>query len=333
MSLNRNLLECAVGGILNRFIARSRRITLFFDNIINDYISLCESEGYEGNTWKISKKWAELAFQQLVPNSIKRLPKPLIINHFGKKTWNSLGIVDDIHLDENGNTINLATRNESITRVIGENRFMLGFWNGTINALYSSQTRIVDYSQSKEVCRYQFEIENKPIYIEGREKSLYNRLNYLKPIKGFTLNDAIKKRILQLKEDNRIYFRNKRLTITENTIFHLAGNADIMIDKVPDISYNFFKDIVDLNSSNEQKLILLKNLLQIMGWGIVNIIIRNKNEVYVQIKNPPYGLQLEKDNWNFLCNTFLGYIWILDRDFEISDFREGYRDLRILYQL
>ncbi|MCK4492036.1 MAG: hypothetical protein KAU03_05395, partial [Candidatus Altiarchaeales archaeon] len=258
-------------------------------------------------------------------------PKYIIINHLGEKTWSNLGIVDHIHLDEKDDIVCVTTRNESITRIIGKNDFMPGFFNGTVNALYNSRSRIVNCLQSKSSCRYQFKLEHEPIIIEGKAKSLYNRLNYLEPIKGFTLNDACRRGIVQLKEGNRIYFRGRRVTVTENTIFHLAGNADLLLDRVPQISYEFFKEIVDFDSTDEQKLTLLKNLLQVMGWGIVKIIIKDKGDIFIEIKNPPYGLQLEKDNWTVLSKVILGYLWLIDEDFEISDVKEGYKNLKITY--
>ncbi len=330
-SLQRNILEATVGGILNRFIMRSRRNTLFFEDIIGEYVRTCERYGRGEDLRKLSQRWGELTFQQLTPWSIKKLPTPLIINSFGKETWSNLGIVDDIHLDEEGDIVSVTTKNESITRTIGKNDFMPGLFKGSLSALYNSRLRIINVSQTIESCVYQFELEHEPIIIKGKEKSLYNRLNYLEPIKGFTLNDALKSNILQLKGGNAVYFRGKRLIIAENTIFHLVGTKGFLFDKVPHISHDFFETIIKEDSTDEQKLTLLKNLLQIIGWGIIKIVIKNKNEIFIEIKNPPYGLQLEKDNWHVLTRVILGYLWLLNEDFEIADVEGGYQNLKITY--
>lgn len=330
-SLQRNILEAGVGGILNRFTAKNRRLTLFFEDIIGEYILYCEGLNHKDDLRTLAGLWGELSIQKLTPTPLKGIPPPMFLNTIGKKSWSNLGIIDDIHLDEVGDVIHLTTRNESITRLIGRNDFMLGFFKGTINGLYNSQSRIISCLQTKESCRYQFRLEHKPITVEGKDKSLYNRLNYLKPVNGFTLNDAVKKNILQLKEGNGIYFRGKRLTITENTIFHLVGNANLLLDKVPGISHGFFDEIINKDSTDEQKLILLKNLLQIMGWGIIKIIVKDRGDIIIKIRNPPHGLQSGKPNWDFLYNTLLGYIRLLDTDFVIGAVKEDNKNLRVLY--
>jgi len=330
-SLRRGIIETTVGGVLNKFIMRDRRLTSFFEDIFGEYVTQCEKYGYNRDIRKLAERWGELLFYQLVSAPIKKLPPTLIINRLGKKSWSNLGIVDDIHLDGKDEIINLTTKNESITRIIGKNDFMLGFFKGTINALYNSQSKVVDCLQSKESCEYQFKLEDEPIIIKGKEKSLYDRLNYLEPIKGFTFDDAIKKNTLQLKEDNKLYFREKRIALTENTIYHLVGNANLLLDKVPSISYDFFKKIIKGDSTDEQKLTLLKNLLQIMGWGIVRIVVKDKEEIIIEIRNPPYGLQLERDNWQFISRVILGYLWLLNEGWVISDLQDKYKNLSIRY--
>lgn len=329
-SLQKNILETKVGGILNRFIMRDRRITLFFEDIIGEYILTCEKQGYEEDIRKLSQSWGKLLYCQLVPSSTKKLSVTLL-SKLAEKSWSNLGIVDKFHIRKRDNVVNVFTKNESITRTIGKNKFMPSFFNGIMTALFNSESRVVSVLQTKESCRYQFELNDGPIVIEGKNKSLYDRLNHLEPVEGFTLDAAVRRGILQLKEGNKLYFRGKRVTLTENTIFHLAGNANILLDKVPPISYNFFKEIVEFDSTDEQKLMLLKNLLQVMGWGIIKIVIEDRGGIFIEIKNPPYGLQSDNDNWNFLNNTILGYLWLLDKDFKIVDVMERNKGLEIMF--
>jgi len=141
----------------------------------------------------------------------------------------------------------------------------------------------------------------------------------------------LKNKIFQLKGKNSIYFRGKRLSIVENTIFHLTGNRSILLDKVPHISYDFFEQIIEKDSADERKLTLLKTLLQTMGWGIIKISYRNKKIILIEIKNPPYGFQLEKDNWNFLIRVILGYLWFLDKDLKLVNIESSYKHLNIIY--
>ena len=162
----------------------------------------------------------------------------------------------------------------------------------------------------------------------SKDKRIYNKLNYIISPKGFTLKDAFKKNIFHLRE-NKIYFRGNPLYPVENTIFHLISDSGILLEKIPYISYNYFKKIIK-DSSDIKKLILLKTLLQTMGWGIVTIIPK-ENEIIIDIKNPPYGFQVERDRWDFLINTIMGYIWLIDKDFRIGDILEGYKHLIVKY--
>jgi len=329
-SLQKGILQTSVGNVLNRFIARSRRDTLFFEDILASYIAECEKCGYGEDIRKITERWSELLFCRLVPISLKRFPLP-ILTEIAKKNWNVLGMIDDLSIEKNDDMILIKTKNESITRIIGKNEFMLGFFKGNVNAVYDSQSEVAHVKQGKGSSEYHFELTNEPIFVLGRDKSLYDRLNYMKPLEGFTLNDAFKKGMLQLKDRNEIYFREKRITITENTIFHLIGNSDLPLDGLPSISFSFFSKVIMKESTDGQKLILLKNLLQVMGWGIVNISFGEKNRVTIGIKNPPYGLQLEKDNWQFLNKMILGYLWLLDEEFLIKDTQESHKDIIMTY--
>jgi len=323
-------METTVGGILNRFKVRSRRLTLFFEDIITEYIMECEQYGCNKDIRQLTEMWGELLFYKLVPVSFKKLPTPVLIK-IAKKSWSNLGILDDIHVDKKGDTIYVTTRGESITNSIGKNDFMIGFFKGAASALYSSRLNVIGVIQNKELCEYQFKLTHEPITIIGKDKSLYDKLNYLEPLDGFILGDAFRKSTLQLRERNRILFREKRIIIMENTIFQLVGAVNLLLDELPKISYNFFSSVIEKESADEQKLNMLKNLLQIMGWGAVKIIVRNRGEILLEIKNPPYGLQLEKDNWHFLNRTILGYLWLLDEGFRIMDINESYKNLNVLY--
>ncbi|ODS37218.1 MAG: hypothetical protein A7315_04255 [Candidatus Altiarchaeales archaeon WOR_SM1_79] len=330
-SLQKGILETTVGSILNKFKIRSRRDTLFFEDIITQYVLTCEQHGHGKDIGRLSEKWGELNIHILTPAPIKKISNTLIMDRILRNVWTNLGIVDYVHLNKRYNTVYLTTKNESITRSIGRNDFMPGFFNGIVNALYNSRSKIIGVIQSKESCEYQFELTHEPVTITGKDKSLYDKLNYMEPIYGHTLGDAFRSGMLQLKDGNRIYFREKRVTITENTIFHLVGAANIMLDEVPRISYDFFSKVIEKESTDEQKLKMLKNLLQFMGWGIVTIVFRNKNEILFEIKNPPYGLQSEKDDWTVLSNVILGYLWAIDKDFEILNVNESSKNLKIMY--
>ena len=120
------------------------------------------------------------------------------------------------------------------------------------------------------------------------------------------------------------------ITNIENTLFHLIGNSGILMDKLPVIAKNFFLDIVDNRYNPSKNILLMKYLLQSMGWGKLTFI-ETGNSVTLQIKNPPYGLQSDRDNWDFLAGTFLGFLLALDKNYSIDNINYSYKQIRIKY--
>ncbi len=330
-SLQKNILETAAGSILDRFLMRSRRLTLFFEDIIADYILTCEKAGRGEELSRLSQRWGELNVALLMPSPLKRLPYDVVVNDILKLSWGHLGIVDDMSMSKSGGCVIVRTKNESITRLIGENRFMEGFFSGVVNALFWSDSRLVHSTQDKASCSYEFEFFGGPPKVEGKTKSEYDRLNYLKPPKGLTLSDALKGDMLQLVDGRKLFFRGRRLTVTENTIFHLVGNSGIMLDSVPQSSHGFFKRVVSEDSTAEQKIALLKNLLQVMGWGTVTAMVKEDGAVVVEIANLPCGLQRENEDYSVLKSVMLGYLWLIDRGFRVVESRESQGHLRVTY--
>jgi hypothetical protein len=210
---------------------------------------------------------------------------------------------------------------------------MIGFFNGCLNAYFGLRTDCINAVQNKNSCEYVFRIRYKPIKIKARKKVVYDKLNYLQEIKGFTLQDALKSGIFQLRQSNRIYFRGRPILNIENTLFHIISNYNLLLDQVPHISHNFFKKIIKKTSADERKIILLKTLMQVLGWGIVKIVIKNRREIIMEIRNPPYGLQIEKDNWKFLCNVILGYLWLIDKKFKIKNIILAHKKLDVTFSV
>jgi len=330
-SLSRNILKTTVGGVLNRFKIRSRRDTLFFEEIPAYYIKECEGAGYSKEMQDIGQKWGFLTIERTMPRAMERLLPTILLNAIMKKVWINLGLMDDLHVDVKNNSVILNTENESITRFIGENEFVVGLYMGILNALYRSEMGYINASQSKNSCRYVFEIRNEPFYIEGKKKSTYDQLNSLPKSDEFTLKHALRLGIFHLKSDNRIYFRNKLVAPIENTIFHLVSDRAILLDKIACISYDFFREIIKEEATDEEKLNLLKTLLQVMGWGGLKIMIKSEGEIIVEIENPPCGLQLERDSLFSFTKVILGYLWLLNDKFRIKKFDESPKHLRVLF--
>jgi hypothetical protein len=244
--------------------------------------------------------------------------------------WRDLGLLDDLHVDKRDALITLATRGECITRTIGENSFCTGLYMGTFSTLYNAKLSKVETRQDKYHSTYTFQIEDQPREnVPAKDKKTYDKLNETSEGRGYTLKDLLKKGTFTL-DGSRVYFRGKRLQVGENTLFHIFGEKKVLLESIPKISYNYFKDMIEPDAPPEKKLLMLKHILSAMGWGVIKILY-DEGKVSIEIRNPPYGLQREKDNWDFLLQTILGYLWLIDKNFRLQETREGHRYLRAAY--
>lgn len=325
--IGRNILESTIGSVVLKFKGKPRRWTLFFEDILAEYVDLCDKSGDGRLLREIGEKWSSVVIEQKIPNPLKKLPKIAFINLILRPIWISNGLMDDIYATRKGNLVTIETKSEGLTRITGKNELATGLYLGALNVLFNSHMKLKYQNQSKQSCKYVFEITRKPFEIKSKDIETYNELNKIPKIKGKTLKDLLKEGILKLSENNRIYFRGKPIGPIENTVFHLIGHYNILINKVPQISFHYFDGLIDKDTSIERKLILLKTLLQAMGWGNVTFIIKSEIEISIEIRNPPYGLQPEKDNWNFLINVILGYLWNINKKFKIDSIEEEYKSL------
>lgn len=324
-------MNATIGGIVNKFKIKHRRSTLFFEDILANYIDECEKAGYEDEMMDIGRRWGFVGTEALTPDPVKILPTDMVLNLFGKKVWINTGLFDDFHAVREKDVVTIKTRNEFITRLIGENKFALGAANGILNALVKSESICIESVQTKEDCKYVYRITKNPFNVETREKQIYNKLNRLPDVEGISLKDALHRNVLQLQEKNRLYFRGRLILPLENTLFHIISNRGLLMERLPKISYDYFYGILERKCPANQLLSLLKNLLQITGWGIVTIITKGDTKIIVEIQNPPHGLQTEPDNWEFIARTILGYLWVLNRNFKMKDVSHAYKKIVIEY--
>jgi len=327
-SLRKKIVVTGAGRIINR-LKVPRVYVLFFEEILANYIKECENRGYV-NDKDIGKLWM-YNIDRFIPSALKRLPVSIFFNRFLNRIWTNIGGVENIRASKEGDIITIKTKREFVTRIIGKNDFFVGVLEGIINALCKCESECIRKTQAINSCTYVFRLK-KGYYrpAKCKNKNLYNSLNNSSQVKGFDLKSGIKKGIFTIKPDNKIYFRGNVLIPIENTLFHLLSNRRLLIGKVSSISYDFFRKYVDKNTSKEAKLTLLKNIMQVSGWGTVNIKME-KDGVLVHIRNMPYGLQTEKDNWEFLVRTILGYLWIVDRKYLTKKVDVSRNALRIKY--
>jgi hypothetical protein len=329
-SLRKGVMESLHGSLVSRIgIKRSRRLTLFFGDIFINYLKECEKFGYRDEMFSVGRTWMSLYFHVLVPSVMKSLPLSLL-NIAMRKVWVNAGLMDDFSMEKEGDSLIIRTKNEAISRHIGENGFSVGLYMGIVNSLFG-EAEIAKVEQAIESNIYSFRITGRKFRSpEGKLKAEYDMLNKMKKMEGFTLSDAFRKKMLVLNEDNKIYFRERPLYPVENTVFHIIGNEGVLLEKVPEISCQFFSAVVDRDAPVEKRLLLLKTLLQVMGWGIIKMAV-SEREIVVNIDSPPFGMQKEKENWEFLSSTILGYLWTIDKGFTVKTKYEGEKYITLAY--
>jgi hypothetical protein len=328
--IQNNIFQVSVGGILNKRKIGKRRNVFFFEEIGANYVKKCEKAGYSKEMMDVGQEWMAVFFSKMIPLPLKKIPPVLLLNMIIRNLWITGGLMSDFHASKRGNVVIIETKNEGLTRIVKGNNLMIGFYAGILNALFEKEIQIIESLQSKKTCKYSFRLGNKKfIEFNSKEKSFYDKLNYFENASGFTLKNLLERKIFCLKEDNMTYFRGKFITPIETTLFHLLGNGNILLDKVPGISYDYFREIIR-EGSDISKLTLLKTLLQAMGWGIIKMSLTDR-KIVLEIKNPPYGLQKGRDNWDFLLMTVLGYLWTLDRGFRMQKTETRHRYVKAVY--
>jgi hypothetical protein len=234
--------------------------------------------------------------------------------------------MDDFHATRKGDVLSVETRGEFITRVIGKNRFIAGMSVGILSGFFSKEAELIECSQDMEKSSYVVRFTGKDNeVIKHKSGDDYNRLNGFGLAAGPDLKSMLRKKLFSM-EGNAIYFRNARMLMLESTLFHLMGASGLMMDRVPAIACKVFRE--SLGGSKD--IVMLKNLLQITGWGRVSIA-QSRNNITVSISNQPYGLQHEMDNWDFLSGVILGYIRAFDQSARMKSARAYPRRLVFSY--
>ena len=288
-SIRKNVLETLMGGLINKFKVSKRRSVLFSEDILSEYIRECEKHDKE-KIREIGHRWGSLGTDMMLGKKIGIVPNSLIV-YLVNKVWKNIDLVEDGKMSINKKNIEVRLKNESITRVIGRNEFIIGFVSGCTGTLLNTGLIFEKYHKENNWNVYNFSMKGKRKHIPRKSSDLYYKSNVTPKTEGCDLKHALRTNFFRLR-GNTIYFRNRRLMILENTLFHLIGNENLLMDKVTELSYNYFKETLKERSSDWK---FIKTILQISGWGIVNIVDMER-EVKIEIRNPPYCMQAEKDN-------------------------------------
>ncbi len=329
-SIHRNIMQPFVGGLINRFKVKGRRDVLFFEDILARYIKECEDAGHGKEMEEIGRKCTVLATDVLAPKVIRNIPVTSFFNRLAKKMWINLGLMDKLDAKKEGEKIVLVTKNEYITRVIGKNKFNVGLLEGVLGTFLGKEIRCSAHAEGDKTvytCRIFGDI--KASY-EGKSRERYLKLNEVPQVKGFSLKEALINGTIKIRGVNRLYFRRVPIIPLENTLVHEISNRGTCLERVIEISYRYFKELIEPDASEKSKLNLLKNMLQVMGWGVVTI--TQGRHITIDIKYPPHGLQKEPDNWRFLSFIILGYIRLLDKRISLKSEKFFKNRLSLVYR-
>jgi len=315
--LSKNLVESYVGGLISRFQVKRRRSVLFFDDIIADYARYCEDSGHWNMMLSAAEEAGVLMARLFIPGYMKTMPPSMVFNGPGKLIWKRTGLLSDIDFSIKDGTVRIETKDEAISDVIGCNSIAAGSWMGAASFLMGKRLALESISYKEPNSEYVFRVTHDPPRVpHSKPKERYDALNSYRMEEGFSLKDAISAGVIRTDGD-LMYFRGRRLFYSENTLFHLLSKCPD-IGRVSVISARFFDDIIDAEATDKEKLRLMKTLLQSMGWGITNSIMKENGDVRVVLESPPVGLQVA-ENYKFLVNTIHGYMMAVDERFVLRD--------------
>ena len=327
-AIHKGIIETTVGSLFNKFKIKRRRDTMFFDDIVLNYFKLCKREGYEEEMRGIVERWMIIYSSSFLPKIFKKAKQVFFFNKAFKKVWINLGYMDDITLTKKGGELIIETLNERHVKEIGLNALSIGGYQGFLSALFEKKILFKSAKIKGNKTIYKYKLTDKEIEIKHKSKEEYLKKNDIPKMEGFCLRDALKMKVFQIKENN-IYFRGKKVSPLENTLFHLISNKKILTKQITKLSYDYFKKF-KIQGGKEGKLKLLKTLLQVMGWGIVKIASKEK-EIIIKIEHPPHGLQLEKDNWTFLIKAIEGYLKVINKKIRVEKQEYKSDNLKLTY--
>jgi len=314
--LGRKVIETDGGRIVNKFSIKSRRNVLFFADILANYVKRCEDAGFAEEIGSIGYDWTLLSVQELMPKTISIMPASLKMGIL-RNIWINIGALTDLKFSHDGDAITLVTKNEMVREIIGNNHYSTESFRGIIAGLFKKETETVSVEWTDPVCTYRFRLLGAPAgRIDSKSKDAYNRMNYRYSLGSYSMENAIKDELFKIK-GNRLHFRESPMFMTESTLYHIISSRGPELGSIPTIAKKYFDTHIQ-HTSTIGKLLMIKNLLHVSGWGMVNVI-TDENKITFSINNPPYGLQKPADSWSFLIATILGYLWTIDENYVQTD--------------
>ena len=170
-----NGVKIDAGVIINKLKIRKRRLVIFFEDIISEYIKTCEEEGFSDLIEMAAYDWSRIYSEMLMPDIIRKIPRRLCLNSFLPVIWKRAGLLDDFNATIKDGKIILRTRYEVLTRTYGKNRFCVGLYRGILEYLFKATCNLTEVVQNMEKCEYTYSIDynKKPDIINGKKKEMY----------------------------------------------------------------------------------------------------------------------------------------------------------------
>lgn len=313
------------GGIISsKLNINPYRSILIPEEILARYVKYLDGKEKTKHIYLLIKDWCEKIIRSKF-SSQSGFSCEQVFNTILKRIWCTTGSMNNLVAKKEGKDIIIQTDDECITQLIGKNNMMPAFFEGAISALTNKKVKLKDARQGKH-SKYIFSLLNE---------DCYNPDTQLKPQissdeGGFNLKDALSYNLFILK-DNKIFFEEKQLILIESSILHRLPNTKEDIDAVSHIAYNFFNELTT-KFHGTGKLVLLKKLLQSMGWGGILIKYHN-SDIQLQIKSAPKNALGSGDDWRFFAGIILGYLWSLNPNLTIISMRSSTESLNIHFSL
>jgi len=317
-SIHKGIISIKPGGVHNTHILKRRRNTIFFEDLISEYYKICEQHGHGEQLYSTAQEWMAKVGITLSPPEVLKNPGINIINNIQNPMWSNLGLINKIHAEQDKDRVSVTVESPCCTRIIGKNAFMSGVFTGAMNYAFLRQVELLSEKTTKERSIFEYKILSTKFVNNAIDRQKYIKMNEIPDTKSTSMKHALNAKTIQLHENNRLYLRNHPLWYVENTIFHMLGHRGLMLAELEDLSKNFFKSLIDKDTSLENKLRLLKTIIQTLGWGIVTILI-DGNQIIIKIDFIPHGLQTTPDNYSLLTSVWTGYLKAINENSELQN--------------
>ncbi len=328
--IQRKIVQSRRGSLFSSGFGKKRRDILFFEEILANYFQMCEKAGFEKEMEELAGDWMTIMINAYAPSVVKVLPLESCINLLLERLWKKIGILEKCHAKKSGENTIIETKGEPFVRFIGENSFSKGLFTGVVEAYYLKKANLVNLDWNGTGGVYTIALGNEKIDLALKDKKEYYWLNTMRPNKKQSLEELIRAGAVSLRK-NRVFYLGKKMFIMETSLPHLIAQKGVKLELLARASEDFFKTKLSKSREFNGGFRHAKLLFQLNGFGEVDIL-QNGKSLSVNIRHPPYGMQLAKDKWDFIAQYILGYLRAMDNSFKFVGSKEFSRKLILSYK-